>query len=55
MGDGGPYVFGQVLHSFLYIIEKEKRYSNNWDAQGQMSSSDSPLRPYWLSKSLIPI
>ena len=31
--------------TLLFLYEKGKRESENWDAQGQMGSSNSPIRP----------
>ena len=42
----GPCVLGCVPqgHSLPFHIQKGKRESDNWDAQGKEGSSNSPLR-----------
>lgn len=45
--DGGPQVFGWGLqgHFLTFHIQKGERGTDHWDAQGQVGSSNSPLRP----------
>ena len=45
--NGGPCVLGLVpqRHSHSFHIQKGKRESGHWDAQGQVDSPNSPLGP----------